>query len=690
MYSGGGGGGGWGGPPASGGLAPAQGGPGALISQRERGLYAQCWALADTASQGRVGGLQAVNFLSTSGLDRKVLKQIWDIADSAVTGFLGPDEFSIALRLVAHAQAGRPMSPELIHHEPQALPSFQGMGAPPGTSNGDSRDRGRSPVRSDRLMPTPRDLRKYGRLFLTQLVGRGPNLPADNARELFGQTALPGDVLAQIWDVSDADRDGMLSWPEFVVAMHMIRRARAGQQIQQQIPVDLRNLVSGLGPAEQYAAQASRSPRRMDMSSASSLFDANSAPPSRSGSRPLDIADLPEPPASSWGTDLGPSASSPPGHSSDKMPAWDAPGSTADANDVFSAAFAEPPDAGRSSKSSRKKGSKSDPPQLTAFDTQDSISPTSRGGGGLSPDFGARQKLGGGSSLLAGIGAADSAPPVEHLEALIEAEKRLVQMLRADTDELDHELARLDESCRREEKEVAGERGEHDRIGQERLHLEQQLEASRRQLRELKGEHEGLHLESILLRRDRGHYGNEVAFLQRLFDEGTLDASALQQSIEYLEQSNQSLSAHTQSLEEARREILAQVRLEKELLRKEEVEAQSAKQALETLRGAGLDGLTGLSGFGASVPLSSLSLGGAGGGEFGFGPSAFDEPQPFGSGPTVPSSAPFGSGATGGSGHGFGVAGGTAGDLSGTGATGGASYQYRPPRKPALVVREGV
>lgn len=183
----------------------------------------------------------------------------------------------------------------------------------------------------------------------------------------------------------------------------------------------------------------------------------------------------------------------------------------------------------------------------------------------------------------------DRGQPVEHLEVLIEAEKVLVRRLRSDTNDLNDELQHLEEACRFEERETARERAERERISRDRQHLLDQLEASQQQLHELKAEHQGLHIESMLLRRDNTHYGKEAAFLQRLFDEGMRDAQALQQSVEYLEQSNQSLMAHTKSLEEARREILEQVRVEKDLLNKEQREALAAKQVLEALKSEGAD-----------------------------------------------------------------------------------------------------
>lgn len=647
---------------------------GGAFSEQERSYYGQLFAQVDTDRQGRIGGLQAANFLlSQSGLDRQILKQIWDVADSAKKGWLGPEEFSAALRLVAHVQAGRPVAPDLVYIQPPALPRFTSTPVPPGTASMGRGERGRSPgPRVDRTLPTARDLRKYGRLFCNILAGRGNLMTSENARQLFSKSGLSSETLAQVWDVSDADHDGHLSWPEFVVAMHLIRRTRLGEPVPKAVPMDLRSLVVGLDSAQGFAAQASRSPRALSTASARSLFDARTDEVAEAAGHAA-----PTPP---W-SDVGPSA--PTGPPVDRHP----PSAVASFGDAFSevpvetpgsAAFGYHGAAAEEMPALRSGHGDPESPMSPLQHLTMAASPMSPNGDDHSPDFGGRSRpMGSTGGFIGGPSLSEDAQPVEHLEALIEAEKRLVQTLRADTDELDEELHRLEDSCRTEEKETARERVECDRLGQERKHLEQQMEASKRLLAELKAEHEALHLESILLRRDRGHYGAEATFLQRLFDEGTRDAQALQQSIEYLEQSNQSLAAHTKSLEEARREILEQVKVEKELLRKEEFEAQSAKQALETLRGAGTDGMAR---FGFTRPSTPGDEG------FGFGPSLLEDPPGSVGGGLLSSLA-------GGGGLSMLANISAMKELQGasSGAPGGgAAYRYRPTARPPVALREGV
>ena len=49
------------------------------------------------------------------------------------------------------------------------------------------------------------------------------------ARHLMSGTGLAQLTLAQIWQLSDIDKDGKLSQEEFVLAMHLCDTAKAGK-----------------------------------------------------------------------------------------------------------------------------------------------------------------------------------------------------------------------------------------------------------------------------------------------------------------------------------------------------------------------------------------------------------------------------------------------------------------------------
>jgi len=504
-----------------------QGEPAISFSEGEVGYYQTLFAQVDTENSGSVGSQQAKTFLLSSGLDQSTLRTIWSIADThEPRGRLSPDEFGIAMRLVAHAQAGQPPTDAMAAVAPSNFPQFS-AGAPPQYGSGDPAARGRSPTRGqDRPHPNDRDTRKYARLFLRTDSNQDGFIESHEARDLFNRSGLEQKTLMQIWNLSDASRDGRLDFREFVAAMHLIRRARALKQPPpDSVPGELINFLQNLEAPSVYASQ-------------------------RSTSAPTSAGDI------SWAptTDsLGPSEACAwaSGDLSTSLPEIEDP---------------EPPPKEKKEKTKRKHHAP--PPDDDAdYDRRQQDSPS----------FGHPPR------------SRAPAQPVEHLEALIEADKQVVHRLRRDIDELDEELKNLDSACNREETEAAHERSECERMGQERQHLTQQLEASRRQLNELKVEHQGLHLESVLLRSDHSHYGREAAFLQRLLEEGTRDTQSLQSSIEFLETSNRSLHAHTMSLEEARQDVLQQLRAERSLLEQEQQETQQVKRALESLKGGAVD-----------------------------------------------------------------------------------------------------
>lgn len=99
------------------------------LTPAERPTYAHLFALADPQSTGMVNGSASVSFFALSGLPTTVLGSIWSIADSDNNGFLGPAQFSAALRLIGHAQNGKVVTEDLVR-EAGPVPTFKGITVP--------------------------------------------------------------------------------------------------------------------------------------------------------------------------------------------------------------------------------------------------------------------------------------------------------------------------------------------------------------------------------------------------------------------------------------------------------------------------------------------------------------------------------------------------------------------------------
>ncbi|EER04244.1 hypothetical protein Pmar_PMAR012790, partial [Perkinsus marinus ATCC 50983] len=207
--------------------------------------YPKLFRAADTKKRGVLGAQEAAQFLSSSKLPRKTLHDIWCLADSDNKGNLTIDEYTIACRLVAHAQNGAgEMTEDLLTVPPVKLPVFEGVQtetppAPP-TSTRHSTDDVADEVIAEEYangidLSSPvwrisrKHLEKYTEVF--KAISTSGFVCGADARDLLIKSNLTSEVLTTIWDLADAGRDGQLSYPEFLVAMHLVTMARAGYSI---------------------------------------------------------------------------------------------------------------------------------------------------------------------------------------------------------------------------------------------------------------------------------------------------------------------------------------------------------------------------------------------------------------------------------------------------------------------------
>jgi hypothetical protein len=94
----------------------------------EKAAFESLFARADQDHDGAIGPNDARPFFAQLGLPGPVLGQIWGEANAAKTEALSRDNFFVALRLAALAQAGQPVSREVALGSRDALvPRLQGV-----------------------------------------------------------------------------------------------------------------------------------------------------------------------------------------------------------------------------------------------------------------------------------------------------------------------------------------------------------------------------------------------------------------------------------------------------------------------------------------------------------------------------------------------------------------------------------
>ncbi|XP_042489631.1 EH domain-containing protein 1-like isoform X2 [Macadamia integrifolia] len=88
-----------------------------FCSKENQKIYQEWFNFVDSDNDGRITGNDVTKFFAMSNLSRPELKQVWAIADSKRQGFLGFNEFIVAMQLVALAQAGHEVTQDIIRKE---------------------------------------------------------------------------------------------------------------------------------------------------------------------------------------------------------------------------------------------------------------------------------------------------------------------------------------------------------------------------------------------------------------------------------------------------------------------------------------------------------------------------------------------------------------------------------------------
>ncbi|CAO3627332.1 unnamed protein product [Cunninghamella blakesleeana] len=214
------------------------------LSPQEAQVYSRLFKLASQTKPGIVTGTEAVQFFANSGVPNGILSEIWETADRDNVGYLTPETFSIALKLIACAQHGNEVSDPIISTV-VSLPQFKGIQneinivSPNATGNS-------SVSSASNITQTERE--KYQSIFRAHQPVND-TLDASTAKNIFLKSKLSNDVLGQIWALADVRQSGALNQTEFTIAMHYIAKLMDGtlNTLPNQLPPSV--YASAAGPS---------------------------------------------------------------------------------------------------------------------------------------------------------------------------------------------------------------------------------------------------------------------------------------------------------------------------------------------------------------------------------------------------------------------------------------------------------
>ena len=198
-------------------LLTSDGMPVGNLSPQESAFYPTLFKIVVGNKAGQASSVipaaVAASFLKRSGLSKKQLHDIWCLSDPTDSGYLTQEGFYKACRLVAHAQCGSGyVGADQLGMEPQSLPFFEGAD-------------GASGENVWKLSEV--EIKRYSELFRRE--GGTVKLDGNDARGLLSRSGLSNSELCDIWDLADVDKDGKLTFGEFLVAMQLIGKVRDGK-----------------------------------------------------------------------------------------------------------------------------------------------------------------------------------------------------------------------------------------------------------------------------------------------------------------------------------------------------------------------------------------------------------------------------------------------------------------------------
>jgi hypothetical protein len=210
-----------------------------------------------------------VKFFVASGLPIGTLKQVWALASNGQKE-MGPREFSTAMRLIALAQAGHPISEETLRQTEAVFcspPKFQNVEISlPSTPTSTSQSSTPPPPAGGPSTPTtwaipPEQRSGYEKLWGTLQKNAQGMLEGKDAAAFFAKSGQNRDTLRNVWQLADVGGDGMMDQTEFFIGMHLTMMAKKGATLPPTLPQDL--LRSASSPMERGNSNVSMSASMM-------------------------------------------------------------------------------------------------------------------------------------------------------------------------------------------------------------------------------------------------------------------------------------------------------------------------------------------------------------------------------------------------------------------------------------------
>jgi len=225
------------------------------IKPHEAQLFDQLFQFCDPTGTGLITGGQIKSLMTKSKLNKNILAGIWALSDKQKRKALDRENFAVALRLVALAQNGLPVSElGLKQYCDIPPPVFDGLQLGGGQQQQQPQQQQQqqsqqpsmdqsfgSPSPAASAAPTSEwamtsdERAQYASLFSQADEDQDGFVNAKEAK-FFKQSGLDNKSLKTVWLLADQDKDNKLNPEEFSVAMHLTLKVRKGLTLPTTLP----------------------------------------------------------------------------------------------------------------------------------------------------------------------------------------------------------------------------------------------------------------------------------------------------------------------------------------------------------------------------------------------------------------------------------------------------------------------
>lgn len=185
-----------------------------------------------------MSGGEAVAFFGRSGLAQSALAQVWNHADADEVGFLTPDKFYAAMRLVGLAQSlhgvalTESLARPVINDDVEApTPRLEGVDVP------SLRAAAAGAAAEWRVKPS--DSAAYDALFNDLDIDSDGRVSGAEMVPIMMRWGQPQEVNKAVWDLADADADGFLDRHGVAVALTLLEGVKRGRALPTVLPPSL-------------------------------------------------------------------------------------------------------------------------------------------------------------------------------------------------------------------------------------------------------------------------------------------------------------------------------------------------------------------------------------------------------------------------------------------------------------------